>query len=116
MRIRGFFSLMSSLRGCIFSRVVRELQMRDAEYRAARVVPQALDFPPVRQNDLLNDRQSQTGPFLMRREIRLENFQAVLGQKARAIVPNFQNRFPGVNPAPRELKFTTPLHRLPGLW
>src|SRR5256885_16808800 len=113
MRIRGFFSLMSSLRGCIFSRVVRELQMRDAEYRAARVVPQALDFPPVRQNDLLNDRQSQTGPFLMRREIRLENFQAGLGEKAGAIFPKFQNPLPGVNPAPGGLNLLTPRSRLP---
>src|SRR2546422_45139 len=99
MRIRGFFSLVSSLRGCMISRAVRELQMRDAEYRAARVVPQAFDFPPVRQDDLLNDRQSQTGPFLMRSEIRLENFQAVLGQNTGAIVANFQDRFRGVNPA-----------------
>src|ERR1043165_6578825 len=68
----------------------RQFQVSDAEDGAGWVVGPALNFPAVRQDCLLHDGQTQSGPFLVRREVRLENLAPALGRNARAVVAHFQ--------------------------
>ena len=93
----GVFELEDS--GGTSSILVIELDMGNAKERAGRFVGQALDFPAVREDDLLHDRQAQAGPFLIGGEVGLENLRAILRRHARAVVGNFDERLFVVAPA-----------------
>src|SRR6266567_1575751 len=91
MRMRGPFTFAFSVTDRIFSGSGRELQVRDPESRAARLVWQTFDFPSMRQNDLLNHGKAQASPFLVGGEIRFENLRAMLGRHAGAIIANLED-------------------------
>src|ERR1039458_259163 len=63
-----------------------ELQVGDAEDSSARLVAQAGNFPAVREHNLLHHGETESGAFLVRGEIRLENFPLIFRQPARAVV------------------------------
>ena len=69
----------------------REVDVSDSEDRAARFVGQAAYFPAMGQDDLLDHRQAEAGPFQMGGKIGFEDLGAVLGRNARAVVANLEN-------------------------
>ena len=64
--------------------------MADAEDGALRLVGEALDFPAMGQDDLLDHGEAQSGTLLVRGEIRLENFLAAFGRHTGAVIADFQ--------------------------
>ena len=71
----------------------RHLQVGDAEIGTFGLVGKALDFPSVRQNDLLDDGQAQSRALLLGGEVRFEDVIAMLWWNARAIISDFELRF-----------------------
>jgi len=67
----------------------------DAEDGPARLIAETYNFPAVREDNLLHYGQAETGAFLVRGEIWLENFPAVFGRHAGTVIADFQNRFAG---------------------
>ena len=89
--------------------------MRDAENGAARLVAETFDFPAVRENNLLHHGQAEAGAFLMRREIRLENFPLVFGRDAGAVVADFQRAFRRARALGDKLDLAAAVRRLDGV-
>src|SRR5438045_5283374 len=112
MRMRGALRGIFAASAAMSSALRYELQVSKAEDRALRLVGQAFDVPPVSEHNLLHDRQAQAGPFFMRGDIRLENFQALTGRHSVAIVANFEGGFRSVCPAANDLDFAAWIHRL----
>src|SRR5713101_1929065 len=115
IRIRGAFRDFFAASGAILSIPGRDLQMSDPEDRALRFVRQALDLPPVRQHDLLDDRQTQPRPLLVRGDVGLEDFVALADGNAGAVVENVERRLGAVALARGDLDFTVPIDRLDGV-
>ena len=68
-----------------------EFQMGDSEDRAFRFVGQALDFPAVGEDDLLDDGQPQAGALFLSGKIRFEDFRAVFGRNTWAVIADFEH-------------------------
>ena len=67
--------------------------MGDAEQRAFGLVGQALDFPTMRENDLLHDGQAEAGSLFVRGKVRLKNLQALmLGHSIRFFQEHLQGK------------------------
>src|SRR5262245_41172947 len=88
------------------------LQVTEAEDGPAWLVRNVFDLPAVGEHDLLDDGEAEPGAFLVSREIRLKNLQALLRGHARAVVANLQNRFLRVALPCRHLDIATAIHRL----
>src|ERR1017187_4382561 len=73
-----------------------ELEVGDAEDRTLRLVGEAFDLPAVREHDLLDNGQAQTGALLLGCEVRLEDFGAVVRGNPGAIVADFEHGFGGI--------------------
>src|SRR6266496_1065962 len=93
---RGVFGVLLAASGGMCGTPRRQPQVGDAEQGAFRLVGQALDLPAVRQHDLLHHRETEAGPFLVRREIGFEDFRAMFRRDARAVVANFKERLLGI--------------------
>src|SRR3954469_6955397 len=66
-----------------------ELDVRDAEDRAAGFVGETFDFPSMSEDDLLHHGEAESSSLLMGGEIGLEDFVAMFGRDAGAVVANF---------------------------
>jgi hypothetical protein len=86
--------------------------MGDSENGAARFIGKARNFPAVRVNNLLHDGQTEAGAFLVRREIRFENFRKIFARHAGAVVANFQSRFARARAQNLNLNFSILVERL----
>src|SRR5436190_1145118 len=73
------------------SGAVCEFEMSDSESGAPRFVRQILNFPSVRQNNLLNDSKPEPGTLLVCRKVRSENLAAVFGRDPRPIIADLEN-------------------------
>ena len=54
-----------------------------------------------------DDGEAEAGSFLMRGEIRFENFLTVFGRNAMAVIAHFQNRFGGSRAAHFDFDLST---------
>src|SRR6266516_1083205 len=115
IRTRGDFGVLLPASGGMDGAFRGQPQMDEAEQGAIRFVGQAFDLPAVRQHDLLHHRQTQAGPFLVRREIGFKDFRAVLRRDARAVVANFEERLLGVSFARDDSDVTARFDRLDGI-
>src|SRR5688572_27288062 len=79
-----------------------EFDVRDAEDRTAGFVGEACDFPAMSQHDLLHHRKAESSSLLMRGEVRLEDFLAMFGGDARAVVADFDHGAAAVFAIPRD--------------
>src|SRR2546430_8422994 len=115
MRIRGPFTFVLSVMDCISSACGREPEVGDSENRAPRLVRPAFDLPSVRQDDLLNHRQPQSGSLLVRGEIGFENLQPLFLRHARTIIANLKDDPLGILFPRCNLDIAAPFHRLNGV-
>src|ERR1041385_3866006 len=69
--------------------LLHHFQMRNPKHRALWLIAEAANFPAVRQNDLLHNGETEASAFLMRGEVRLENFFAFVRWHAGTIIANF---------------------------
>lgn len=88
------------------------LEMADAEDGAFGIVGEALDFPAMREDDLLDDGETKAGPLLVRGEVGFENFLSLFGQNAGAVITNFQTCLRGAVFARDELDLAALAHCL----
>ena len=89
--------------------------MGDAEDGAPRFVGEAFDLPAVREHDLLDDRQAQTGALLLGREVGLEDLGAAVRGNARAVVADLEHGFGGIALFGDDLDFAAAIHGLDGV-
>jgi len=80
---------------CPTPRLRGDLEVGDAEDGALGLVGEALDFPAVREDNLLDDGQAQASALLLGCEVRLEDFIAAFGGDARAVVADLEDGFGG---------------------
>src|ERR1035441_2392869 len=73
-----------------------EFEVADAEDGAAGLVGGGFGLPTMGEDDLLDNRQAQTGALRLRRKVRFEYFSAAIGGNARAVVPHLDHRFGGI--------------------
>src|SRR5882724_3170921 len=81
--------------------------MGDAKYRSSRFVGHALDLPTMRQNNLLDDGQAESGAGLLSRKIRLEDLRALIESHSRSVVTDLKSRFRGISLQRQYLYFAT---------
>src|SRR6266852_1011207 len=112
IRIRGAFREFFPASGAILSIPGRDFQMSDPENRALRFVRQALDFPSVRQHDLLDHRQTQPRPFLVRGDVGLEDLVTLADGNAGPVIEHVERRFGAIAPLRGDLDFTVRIDRL----
>src|SRR2546427_618 len=105
IRTRGVAGVLLAASGGMSGAFHRHSQVGDAEQGAFGLVGQAFDLPAVRQHDLLHDRETEAGAFLVRCEIGFEDFRAMLRRDALAIVADLEECFGGVPPAGDDLDF-----------
>src|ERR1039458_7457332 len=98
-----------------FLRLHRNFQVSDAEDGAYWLVGQAFDFPAVREDNLLDHRQTEAGAFLMGGEVGVKNFLAAFGRDTVAIVPDFNGRFGSASLPRQNLDPAVLTHRLDGI-
>src|SRR6266498_4669257 len=105
IKTRGVFGVALAASGGMSGAFRRQPQVSDPEESTFGLVGQALDLPTVRQDDLLHDRETETGAFLVCCEIGFEDLGAVLRRDARTIVAHFEERLGGVPFAGNDLDF-----------
>src|SRR5438270_11187841 len=115
MRMRGALREVFAASAGMSSVFGHQLEVSDSEDRALRLIGQALNLPPVSQDNLLHDSEPKAGPFFVGRDVRFENFQALAGRYSRSIVPNFQGTFGSASSAANDLDFTARIHGLSGI-
>jgi len=93
------------------------LEVGDTEDGATGLVGEALDFPTVRENDLLNDGEAEAGALalLLHGEVGFENLGAAFGGDARTVVAHFEDDFRGVEFLGRDLDRAAGVDRLNGV-
>src|SRR5438876_3058543 len=115
IRTRGDFGVLLPASGGMDGAFRGQTQVGKAEQGAFWLVGQAFDLPAVRQDDLLHHRQTEAGPFLVRREIGFEDLGAVFRRDARAVIANFKERLLVVPFAGDDPDFTARFDGLDGI-
>src|ERR1035441_4575040 len=115
MRLRrwGDFSRQES--GAAQEALSGELEVGDAEDRALRLIGEAFDLPAVREHDLLDNGQAQTGALLLGCEVRLEDFSAAVGGNPGAVVADLEQGFGGIALLGNDLDFPAAIDGLDGV-
>src|SRR3954467_3421801 len=81
--------------------------MTDPKRRTTGLILEADDFPPVRGNDLLHNRETKPDAFWPHRDIRFEDVGSFARRNSGAVVADFQDGVTRIDRRPVDVDFST---------